>query len=133
MCVCRQDEFAATGVSGELYATVDKALDERTIGHNPERLCLLKGGIVYSNAVTTVSPGYANETLNGGERCVDFSRRARPGALRVQHLPRCCRLPLTPTFPGCAPADPRRRGLAEELAGCACCGSQVQGRAQRHR
>jgi hypothetical protein len=22
---------------------VDKALDERTIGHNPERLCLLKG------------------------------------------------------------------------------------------
>lgn len=39
---CRQDEFAATGVSGEMYATIDKALDERTIGHNPERLCLLK-------------------------------------------------------------------------------------------
>lgn len=143
----RQDEFSATGVSGELFSTIDKALDERTIGHNPERLCLLKvralawalvaagglgcgrrlglqparcalfwegqgsqvrsgrarlggggasedpqraghlacanptkllhspspnsspgtqGGIVYSNAVTTVSPNYANETLNGG-------------------------------------------------------------------
>lgn len=63
---CRQDEFAATGVNGELFSTIDKALDERTIGHNPERLCLLKGGVVYSNAVTTVSPNYANETLNGG-------------------------------------------------------------------
>lgn len=40
--ICRQDEFSATGVSGELYSTIDKALDERTIGHNPERLCLLK-------------------------------------------------------------------------------------------
>jgi starch synthase len=27
---------------GEAFATVDKALDERTIGHNPERLCLMK-------------------------------------------------------------------------------------------
>lgn len=44
-----------------------QALDERTIGHNPERLCLLKGGIVYSNAVTTVSPNYAHETLQGGQ------------------------------------------------------------------
>jgi hypothetical protein len=29
-----------------------QAIDDRTIGHNPERLSLLKGGIVYSNAVT---------------------------------------------------------------------------------
>jgi starch synthase len=67
-------------VSGELFATTDKALDERTIGHNPERLCLLKGGIVYSNAVTTVSPNYAAETLHGGAagRClVVLSLRAR--------------------------------------------------------
>lgn len=28
-----------------------QAIDDRTIGHNPERLSLLKGGIVYSNAV----------------------------------------------------------------------------------
>ena len=25
-----------------MFASVDKALDERTIGHNPERLCLMK-------------------------------------------------------------------------------------------
>lgn len=63
---CRQDEFAFTGVPGEQFATVEKALDERTIGHNPERLSLLKGGMVYSNAVTTVSPTYATEALQGG-------------------------------------------------------------------
>lgn len=45
---------------------MNKALDERTIGHNPERICLLKGGIVYSSAVTTVSRTYAKETLHGG-------------------------------------------------------------------
>ena len=33
---------AWTGVPGEPFASIDKALDERTIGHNPERLCLLK-------------------------------------------------------------------------------------------
>ena len=63
---CRVDEFAATGVSGDAFMHIDRALDERTIGHNPERLCLLKGGLVYASAVTTVSPNYANETLNGG-------------------------------------------------------------------
>eukprot|EP00878_Enallax_costatus_P007835 GHUV01008200.1.p1 GENE.GHUV01008200.1~~GHUV01008200.1.p1 ORF type:complete len:443 (+),score=115.21 GHUV01008200.1:311-1639(+) len=39
---CRQDEFAFTGVDGEVFATIDRALDERTIGHNPERLNLMK-------------------------------------------------------------------------------------------
>uniref|UniRef100_A0A7R9YVB8 Starch synthase, chloroplastic/amyloplastic n=1 Tax=Chlamydomonas euryale TaxID=1486919 RepID=A0A7R9YVB8_9CHLO len=62
----RQDEFAATGMYGEAFATIDKALDERTIGHNPERLNLMKGGIVFSNAVTTVSPTYAAEVKSGG-------------------------------------------------------------------
>lgn len=75
---CRQDEFAATGFSGEAFATVDKALDERTIGHNPERLCLLKGGIVYSSAVTTVSPTYAQEVLTGGAAGWLRSTLARP-------------------------------------------------------
>lgn len=32
----------------------------------PERLNLMKGGIVYSNAVTTVSPSYAEEARSGG-------------------------------------------------------------------
>ena len=63
---CSQDEFAATGVHGSAFAAVGKALDERTIGHNPERLCLLKGGAVYSNAVVTVSPTYAQEAAEGG-------------------------------------------------------------------
>lgn len=62
----RQDEFTFTGVPGETFATIDRALDERTIGHNPERLNLMKGGMVYSNAITTVSPSYANEILTGG-------------------------------------------------------------------
>uniref|UniRef100_A0A383VX60 Starch synthase, chloroplastic/amyloplastic n=2 Tax=Tetradesmus obliquus TaxID=3088 RepID=A0A383VX60_TETOB len=62
---CRQDEFAFTGIDGEQFATIERALDERTIGHNPERLNLMKGGMVYSNAVTTVSPTYAKEVLSG--------------------------------------------------------------------
>ncbi|KAJ9511770.1 hypothetical protein QJQ45_022625 [Haematococcus lacustris] len=62
----RQDEFAFTGLLGEQFAQLDKALDERTIGHNPERLNLMKGGVVYSNAVTTVSPTYASDIVNAG-------------------------------------------------------------------
>lgn len=49
-----------------MFADINKALDERTIGHNPERLNLMKGGIVYSNRVTTVSPTYAEEARSGG-------------------------------------------------------------------
>lgn len=75
---CRQDEFAATGMSGDVFATVERALDERTIGHNPERLCLLKGGVVYSSVVTTVSPTYAKETLTGGSAGWLQSTLARP-------------------------------------------------------
>lgn len=65
---CRTDEWAAaTGVPAGPFAAVDRALDERTIGHNPERLCLLKGGIVYANGgVVTVSPTYAREAAEGG-------------------------------------------------------------------
>ena len=63
---CRQEEFIATGMQGEYFNTLERAMDERTIGHNPERLCLLKGAIVYSNYITTVSPTYAQEALGGG-------------------------------------------------------------------
>lgn len=38
----RQDEFGFTGAPGEAFATIERALDERTIGHNPERLSLMK-------------------------------------------------------------------------------------------
>ncbi|KAL6184924.1 hypothetical protein ACLB2K_041059 [Fragaria x ananassa] len=63
---CRQEQLSMSGLDGSLYATFDKAVDDRTVGHNPERLSLLKGGIVYSNAVVTVSPTYLKETLCSG-------------------------------------------------------------------
>lgn len=63
---CRQEQFSKCGLDGSMYATEEKAVDDRTIGHNPERLSLLKGGIVYSNAVVTVSPTYLKETLCSG-------------------------------------------------------------------
>ena len=52
---CKQDEFAASGMSGEVFATADKALDERTIGHNPERINLMK---VWEDAVRARSRGH---------------------------------------------------------------------------
>nr|XP_009787230.1 PREDICTED: probable starch synthase 4, chloroplastic/amyloplastic isoform X2 [Nicotiana sylvestris] len=63
---CRQEQLSKFGLDGSAYATEDKAVDDRTVGHNPERLSLLKGGIVYSNAVVTVSPTYLKETLCSG-------------------------------------------------------------------
>lgn len=63
---CKGEELGLTGLLPDTYLVEDKALDERTIGHNPERLSLLKGGIVYSNAVTTVSPTYREESVRGG-------------------------------------------------------------------
>ncbi|KNA07060.1 hypothetical protein SOVF_175410 [Spinacia oleracea] len=63
---CRKEQFGKSGLDSDVYATADKAVDDRTIGHNPERLSLLKGGIVYSNAVVTVSPSYLKETLSSG-------------------------------------------------------------------
>lgn len=43
------------GFDGSMYETVDKDVHDRTIDHNTERLSLLKGGVVYSNTVVTVS------------------------------------------------------------------------------
>ncbi|CAI9099004.1 OLC1v1035748C2 [Oldenlandia corymbosa var. corymbosa] len=63
---CSQEQLSKCGLDGSVYATEDKAVDDRTIGHNPERLSLLKGGIVYSNAVVTVSPTYLKETICSG-------------------------------------------------------------------
>ncbi|KAG6698022.1 hypothetical protein I3842_08G000600 [Carya illinoinensis] len=63
---CSKEQLSKSGLEGSVYASIDKAVDDRTIGHNPERLSLLKGGIVYSNAVVTVSPTYLKETLCTG-------------------------------------------------------------------
>ena len=61
---CRAEEFGVTGMSGDAFNTVEKALDERTIGHNPERLSLLKGGVVYSNVSSRPSrPRCRPETI----------------------------------------------------------------------
>ena len=38
--------FLLAGMNGQAFADVNKALDERTIGHNPERLCLMKVSLV---------------------------------------------------------------------------------------
>lgn len=71
-------------MSGEAFATVDKALDERTIGHNPERLALMKVPsndrsltILYSKKgflVTSLS--WPSESQQAGKVCPDHARRA---------------------------------------------------------
>ena len=65
-----------------MFASVDKALDERTIGHNPERLNLLKGGIIYSNKVLLVS----DTTLLGSNWFMPYWPS---GILRTICLPKC--------------------------------------------
>ena len=52
-----------------MFASVDKALDERTIGHNPERLNLLKGGIIYSNKVGSMPAFWRPDLHDTHHRC----------------------------------------------------------------
>ncbi|KAK9097660.1 hypothetical protein Syun_024705 [Stephania yunnanensis] len=54
---CSKEQLSKCGLDGSLYGTIEKAVDDRTIGHNPERLSLLKGGIVYSNAIVCITGG----------------------------------------------------------------------------
>jgi len=54
----------ATGLHRpEYYFHPDRLLDN----HTPNAINLMKGGIVYANFVTTVSPKYAGETKDGGQ------------------------------------------------------------------
>lgn len=54
----------ATGLyRPEYYFQPDRLLDN----HIPHAINLMKGGVVYSNFVTTVSPRYAGETKDGGQ------------------------------------------------------------------
>ena len=76
---CRADEFSFCGLDGAPFMHRERALDERTVGHNPERMCLLKGGIVYANAVTTVSRTYRDETLRGGAGWLGTALSAHAG------------------------------------------------------
>ncbi|MEE9412434.1 MAG: glycogen synthase, partial [Methylococcales bacterium] len=54
----------ATGLyRPDYYFHYDRLLDN----HIPNALNLMKGGVVYSNLITTVSPRYAGETKDGGQ------------------------------------------------------------------
>lgn len=61
---CASVDLDNIGLNGASYLTQDKLQDSS----NPKTINLLKGGIVYSNFVTTVSPNYAKEvkTPQGG-------------------------------------------------------------------
>jgi len=56
---CAAHDLTAIGLNGESYLTPEKLADEV----HPKSINLLKGGIVYADAVTTVSPTYAKEIL----------------------------------------------------------------------
>lgn len=62
--VCGQELLRATGLGRpEHFSDYSRLRDN----HNPHALNLLKGGIVYANFTTTVSPRYAFETRDGGQ------------------------------------------------------------------
>jgi starch synthase len=56
---CDPKDLDALGISGKKYLTPDRLQDNI----HPQNLNLLKGAIVYSDAITAVSPGYAQEIL----------------------------------------------------------------------
>uniref|UniRef100_A0A7S0UW66 starch synthase n=1 Tax=Polytomella parva TaxID=51329 RepID=A0A7S0UW66_9CHLO len=63
---CTGDQFAVgAGFPSTSLATQERALDERTIGHNPERLSIIKGALVYCSAAVAVSPSFATEIARG--------------------------------------------------------------------
>ena len=47
------------------FNTLEKAMDERTIGHNPERLCLMKGAMRLLQLRHDRVPDVRQEALNG--------------------------------------------------------------------
>lgn len=56
---CAAADLDAVGLSGSAYLTKDRLQDDA----NPKSINLLKGGIVYADAVNAVSPTYAKELL----------------------------------------------------------------------
>jgi starch synthase len=61
---CAPSQLSRCGLKGESYSTMDKMQDPSF----PHLTNLLKGGIVYANQITTVSPNYEKEiyTREGG-------------------------------------------------------------------
>lgn len=62
---CGAEDLTHIGLKGETYLTPEKLQDTA----HPKSINLMKGGIVYSDAITTVSPNYAKEVLtpSGGK------------------------------------------------------------------
>lgn len=56
---CSPHDLTGIGLDGDSYLQSDKLQDNL----NPDLINLLKGGVVYSDFVTTVSPNYAKEVL----------------------------------------------------------------------
>ncbi|MBS0607479.1 MAG: glycogen synthase [Parachlamydiales bacterium] len=56
---CPPSQLSRVGLRGESYLTSEKMKDL----HHPTLVNLLKGGIVYSDRITTVSPNYEKEIL----------------------------------------------------------------------
>lgn len=59
---CAPHDLDKVGLNGANYLSTDKLLDDQS----PNTVNLLKGGIVYSDFVTTVSPNYAKEIKTPG-------------------------------------------------------------------
>jgi len=76
-CVTGDPVLRQVGLNPLDYRTPDRLQDN----HNPEAVNLMKGGIVYSNFVTTVSPRYAEEIKYSALGCglqqtlLDYSKK----------------------------------------------------------
>lgn len=63
--LCSPSDLDKIGLNGTQLLKIEKLQDN----NNPQLINLLKGGIVYSDFVTTVSPNYAKEVLSAPEGC----------------------------------------------------------------
>lgn len=71
--LCATWDLDAIGLKGNCYLTKEKLQDDL----HPDTINLLKGGVIYADAVNTVSPSYAKEILTpaiGGSLSATFSK-----------------------------------------------------------
>lgn len=77
--MCATHDLNAIGLDGASYLTADRLQDPIY----PQTINLMKGGIVYSNAVNTVSPTYSKEILTPqlGLNLFPFLKKAKLGGI----------------------------------------------------